>query len=361
MNNCLCCASAKLTPLWSLSGMPAFQNRVHASPGEARAIPRAQVRLVQCQGCGFVFNQAFEPGLMVYDAGYQNEQAHSGIFRDHLHEVVALLQGRVPAPAKVVEVGCGKGFFLDELARQGYAVTGFDPAYEGDNPAVRRQYFGPGAAETVADLVVLRHTLEHVPDPLGLLRLIAEGNGNSGLLYVEVPCLDWIVEKKAFWDIFHEHHSYFTAQTLTGLFGSCELRRTFGGQYLSLLADLGTLLPRPASKAVTPLAEPFSAELERWRGFALAHQGLVVWGAGAKGAAFVNAIDPENRAISAVVDINPAKQNRYVTGTGHRIVGPQETELLRGRVVLVMNENYLGEVAAMTKGLNVTLKTLGAA
>ena len=52
----------------------------------------------------------------------------------------------------------------------------------------------------------------------------------------------------------------------------------------------------------------------------------VVWGAGAKGVAFLNQIDSSAEVVHAIVDLNPRKQGRYVPGTGHAIVAPQRLQ-----------------------------------
>ena len=35
--------------------------------------------------------------------------------------------------SNIVEVGCGKGYFLEFLAAKGLSITGFDPTYAGTN------------------------------------------------------------------------------------------------------------------------------------------------------------------------------------------------------------------------------------
>ncbi len=57
----------------------------------------------------------------------------------------------------------------------------------------------------------------------------------------------------------------------------------------------------------------------------LASQGKVaLWGAGAKGTTFANLIDPNQKFIDCIVDLNPNKQGNFVPGTGHPIVDYRE-------------------------------------
>ena len=39
---------------------------------------------------------------------------------------------------------------------------------------------------------------------------------------------------------------------------------------------------------------------------------FAVWGAGAKGSTFLNLLDKERKAVKYVIDINPAKQNKFI-------------------------------------------------
>jgi hypothetical protein len=56
-------------------------------------------------------------------------------------------------------------------------------------------------------------------------------------------------------------------------------------------------------------------------------------------------LDPQNRRIRFLVDINPAKQGKYVAGTGHPIVSPEHLKEWNGQIagIVNMNPNYLEE------------------
>lgn len=51
-----------------------------------------------------------------------------------------------------------------------------------------------------------------------------------------------------------------------------------------------------------------------------------------------------------VIDINPAKQGKFMAGSGLRISSPKEgtREMHAGDDIFVMNSNYLQEIAALT-------------
>src|SRR4051812_26545851 len=210
--------------------LPVFQNRMFDTATQARECVRGDLVLVQDPTTGLVSNRTFDPALVDYDADYQNEQGHSAVFREHLQAVSDIVTRHLKG-CELIEVGCGKGLFLEQLQRDGFRITGLDPTYEGTNPAVVREYF---TAETGlrAGGLILRHVLEHVQDPLDFLARIREANGGAGTIYIEVPCLDWIAERRAWFDLFYEHVNYFRLDDFHRLFGTVlESGRAFGGQY----------------------------------------------------------------------------------------------------------------------------------
>lgn len=333
--------------LYEQRDFPVFQNRMYGSREEARLCPKGDIRLAQDPHTGVVANLAFRPELMVYDEHYQNEQANSASFQRHLRDVAGIVE-RLLGRERLVEVGCGKGYFLENLAARGCDIAGFDPAYEGANPRIRRETFNPSLVGEGAGLI-LRHVLEHIQHPLPFLRQLAEANGRAGRIYIEVPCLDWILAHRAWFDIFYEHVNYFRLDDFNRLFGQVvESGRIFGGQYLYVVAELGSL--RQVLPAAPPVRLPddFLASVERF-GAARDEPG-VVWGGASKGVIFALLLERYGRHVQTVIDINPAKQGRYIAATGLRVSAPETAlaALPPGAPIYVMNSNYLPEIKDMT-------------
>ena len=102
------------------------------------------------------------------------------------------------AGARFLDVGCGGGLFAEALARGGADVTGIDTS-EGALEAARmhrkeeklRIEYRRDSAETLAaqrpehyDAVACMEVLEHVPDPLSLVRACAElARPGAGLFF----------------------------------------------------------------------------------------------------------------------------------------------------------------------------------
>jgi SAM-dependent methyltransferase len=223
--------------LFKAQGLPIFQNKMYVDQRSAIQSPTGDIVLVQNLETGLIYNTAFDVDLLAYDRDYQNEQAHSTVFQRHLNEVKKILD-KLFTNKSAIEVGCGKGYFLEYLAEAGYEMTGVDPAYEGNNPKVIKTCFDKSLGFS-AENIILRHVLEHMADPFNFLKSIALANDNKGKIYIEVPCMDWIVEHKAWFDIFYEHVNYFRLNDFYRMFQTIyESGHVFGGQYLYVVADL---------------------------------------------------------------------------------------------------------------------------
>jgi len=332
--------------LYRAEQLPIFQNRMYDSAQEARDCPRGDVRLVQNLDSGLIYNAAFRPELMVYDAHYQNEQALSPQFRRHLDAVAGIVE-RTMGRSRLVEVGCGKGYFLEVLAAQGVDIAGFDPTYEGANPRVQRHYFAPGVGITAQGLI-LRHVLEHVQAPVQFLQNLRAANAGAGLIYIEVPCFDWICAHRAWFDVFYEHVNYFRLADFERMFGRIvESGRLFGGQYLYVVADLASLR-MPASDGRDAAA--FPADFLRSLDDSATQEKAAIWGGASKGVIFALLRERLGRPIERVIDINPAKQGKYLPATGLKVSSPQEglAALPPGATLYVMNSNYLEEIKQMS-------------
>jgi hypothetical protein len=133
------------------------------------------------------------------------------------------------------------------------------------------------------------------------------------------------------------------------------VENVFCGQYMWLTgraAAPGAAVPSGAAE-VRALAREFSRRrVEREAAWSRKieerrRQGPVaLWGAGAKGVTFANLLDAARASIDCLADINPRKQGRFVSGSAHPIVAPEDLPGRGGRSVILLNPNYAGKVAA---------------
>jgi 2-polyprenyl-3-methyl-5-hydroxy-6-metoxy-1,4-benzoquinol methylase len=115
----------------------------------------------------------------------------------------AELAGRalyLPAPppgARLIDVGCGTGEFMLRMQRLGWEVEGVEP--DPDAVSVARSYglrvtqgdvISSSIPPDSADAVTLNHVIEHVPDPVAVLRRSHNILKPGGRLVVSTPNAD---------------------------------------------------------------------------------------------------------------------------------------------------------------------------
>jgi hypothetical protein len=70
----------------------------------------------------------------------------------------------------------------------------------------------------------------------------------------------------------------------------------------------------------------------------------ILWGGASKGVIFTIFMQRAGAQVDFVVDINPAKQGKYLAAIGLRVFSPEEvlSQIEPGANIFVMNGNYLG-------------------
>lgn len=336
--------------IFRINDVPAYQNKMFESQDAARNCPSGNITLVQDMKTGLVFNTEYDHNMLSYDQSYQNEQGHSSIFHTHMNEVLEKIDLHFSGK-NILEIGCGKGGFLDLLRQRGHDAKGIDPAYEGDAPYIYKQHFDT-SSNINADVIILRHVLEHIPQPLEFLRAIAAANGGQGNIYIEVPCLDWIIQRRAWFDIFYEHVNYFRLTDFNRMFDvTYDMGHLFGGQYIYVIAELSSLQNPGSWGPVEAVNFPgdFLRELEKPLEKPSKSAKRIIWGAAAKGVMFSYHMTSRGLPLDFSIDINPAKQGRFLGGSALPILSPASglARLSAGDDIFVMNSNYIDEISSL--------------
>jgi 2-polyprenyl-3-methyl-5-hydroxy-6-metoxy-1,4-benzoquinol methylase len=169
------------------------------------------VSLVKCIHCGFVYHDKNYEYTFPYNAGSDNLPPYH-LRKAYSVELVAKSEmGRIEKhlskarhETKLLEIGCGTGSFLKVLRELGYMTYGVDVneascAYAREQNQLDNIF--EGSLETLNfgtsffDIVILRHTFEHVTDPSGLLSVIRNVLVEDGIVAITVPNYEFITTK----------------------------------------------------------------------------------------------------------------------------------------------------------------------
>jgi SAM-dependent methyltransferase len=312
-------------------------------------------------GTGYSFYSSASPPLSAYHADYA-----AAVLRDH---------GDI-ARWGVVEVGCNDGDLLRHFAH--LPAVGIDPAM---GPAEAARHRGlevlirPFGLQTAHDLrdrrgrqgvVIANHVLAHVADVADVLAGISALLHPDGIAMVEVQYLPDLLVNNAFDLVYHEHRNFFSLSSLEqaalrhGLHvADAELTDRQGGSLRVTLSHHATHSPtadriRHSERWLNSWSayEGMQGRVERIRTRlwdAITDQGVVGgYGAPAKATTLLNYCGITARELAYVVDSTPAKQGRYIPGTGIPIV--PEGNSGRPDVWLLLSWNYARQIIANNPG-----------
>ncbi len=342
LKTCTCpaCGHHVAVPFYDGGRQPLTTLAWPRSVEEAQGMARLPHTFRRCVDCGHIYNSDFDYAHVPYSEKPNLMFNRGLVWTEHLSHVRDLILEHLgPAPT-VVEVGCGDGHLLRGLAKARPAgrYIGFDPSGAIDDGGGliigRRELFLPDKhlAELRPDLIVSRHVLEHLMNPLGFVQALAFAasweNVDTQLL-IEVPCVDQVFSAGRTVDFFYEHNSHFTSTSLRRLLLRCAtdvqlIERGYNGEVVFGLARF-----RRQSEQVALAAEALAfrdrAELCRAtvrEDLAKLHASgrkVAIWGGTGKASAFMNQYGVDAGRFPLVVDSDADKAGTFVPGTGQEI------------------------------------------
>lgn len=196
-----------------------------------------EYKVVKCQNCGLL--QLFpmpsdEEEKEFYNQNLQSknigepedlESIKENSWPDTIRRV-KMVSGYLPRSSSILDIGSGYGFFLKEMEKRGYDVTGIEVSRE------RREISAKITGAKVLDInlfendrslanydcITLFHVLEHIKNPIEFLKIIKKHLNNRGKLIVEVPnSADMLLEASQEYRDFYwqrAHLLYFDKESL---------------------------------------------------------------------------------------------------------------------------------------------------
>jgi predicted O-linked N-acetylglucosamine transferase (SPINDLY family)/SAM-dependent methyltransferase len=334
---------------------------------EARSMKRLPLSFLRCVDCGHVYNCQFNYAEVPYSEKPNLMFNKGTIWTDHLQHIRDLILSRLGEHPVVVEVGCGEGHLLRSLAERLPAgrYIGFDPsnAINTGNGLIegRRELFEPSRhlAELHPDLIISRHVLEHLMNPLGFVQAIsfaASWENVDTRLLIEVPCIDNVIHSGRTVDFFYEHNSNFTTNSLERLLSRCAsdvelVARSYNDE---VVYGLARFQKRDVQVQFADEAVRFRDQAIRHRATmqcdidALASSGrhVAVWGGTGKAAAFINQYGLDAGRFPLVVDSDAEKVGTHVPGTGQEILFRNFLIQYPVAVILIATQWRAGDIVA---------------
>lgn len=169
--------------------------------------------VVRCSNCGLVYANPLPIPASVQDHYgvlpelYWNEEYFSeneDYFKDEIQTLKSLTAFK--DGDKALDIGAGLGKGIKALSRAGFDAYGIEPSRQFYDAAIERNRISPGkltlnSIETARfpkehfDFITFGAVLEHLYDPSESIRCALGWLKREGIMHVEVPSSDWLVNR----------------------------------------------------------------------------------------------------------------------------------------------------------------------
>jgi SAM-dependent methyltransferase len=191
------------------------------------ALGAERFELARCEHCGTAVTLGPVPAGL-YDTGAYGPAAPRlhGLARPALslfdRQRLSLVRSLAPPPARLLDIGAGRGRFVGAARGAGYHAIGLEPSARGAGAAVVRASIEDAEVEPSSlDAATLWHVLEHLEDPGASLSRTRGWLRPGGGLLVGVPNLESLQARLAGDRWYHldvpRHRTHFTTRGLHAL------------------------------------------------------------------------------------------------------------------------------------------------
>jgi SAM-dependent methyltransferase len=383
--NCRHCQTPTDFTLVDLGSAP--PSNAYLTEASLRAVEKwFPLKVLVCKSCWLVQAEAYSQAHELFDGDYAYFSSFSAQWLRHAKAYVEEMSDvlSLKADSMVVEIASNDGYLLQYVKAKGIGCLGVEPT--ASTAAASRklgietieEFFGVELAQKLvtqgyaADLTAANNVLAHVPDINDFTAGFAILLKPDGVATFEFPHLLNLIRESQFDTIYHEHFAYLSLHTVQTVFAANGLTvfdvaeiPTHGGS-LRVFAQrsdtggrrkterLASLLEDERQAGV--LTEDFYAGFQTksdkvkddFVAFLIdakrAGKSVVAYGAAAKGNTLMNYAGVRPDLISYVVDLNPAKQGKFMPGSRIPIVDETRIRETRPDYVVILPWNLREEV-----------------
>jgi SAM-dependent methyltransferase len=344
-----------------------------ASAGGATA-PLLPIAVGFCPSCAHV-QLTNQPDAELLDRIYSDDYTsvvERGVFAraDGMQlDCKAFLDFASPKPVrnmKVMEIGCFDGAFLSLF--EGCDLLGCEPNPIGKVAQqrgidVRPRYFTRSEFPSKSvDLIVMRHLIEHLPDPVSILGDCAAIMADGATLLIETPHIEHTLDNLVIGNFYHQHLHYFSRFSLeiilrrAGFAIVAHARKDFRQFVLARFDGRPAATTAPAGYAdglraglrrYIDQVNLLKSSLNAWLDEKNAR--VAIYGASSTATGIIHLGSIPAERLAYLVDGDPRKVGFVAPGTEARVYGPDHLREDPIDAVIVASDFYAQEITDILK------------
>lgn len=344
------------------------------------------LKVMVCDHCWLVQTEDFVGADEMFSDDYAYFSSFSASWLKHAQNYVENMITRfdLDKSSNVVEVAANDGYLLQYVKQREIPCYGIEPTKSTAVAArekgidIIEDFFDEAKAkelssqEKQADLIAANNVLAHVPNINDFVKGFSFLLKENGVATFEFPHLLNLVTKNQFDTIYHEHYSYLSLTAVQHVFNHNGLKifdveklDTHGGSlrvyaqrsdtgYRPVNDSVKTLLQEEADNQINTLNfyEGFQRKVEKIKADLLdfirqakqENLTIAAYGAAAKGNTLLNFVGIDSKSIDYVVDLNPAKQGKFMPGSHIPIVDEEYLKKHQPDRVIILPWNLKNEI-----------------
>ncbi len=345
------------------------------------------LKVLVCEECWLVQTEDYTSHTEIFKNDYAYFSAFSTSWLEHSKRYVEKIIKNfdINKNSKVIEVASNDGYLLQYFKEKKIPCIGIEPTWSTAKASIDRgietinEFFGVRLANNLkengqtADLIIANNVLAHVPDINDFVAGFEIILNECGVATFEFPHLLKLVKFSQFDTIYHEHFSYLSLNTISEIFQRNGLKifnveeiETHGGSLrvyaekisgkrsirknvkniLSTEIDMG-IKTKEFYKNLANQSETIKSELNKFLyEMKLSKKTIAAYGAAAKGNTLLNYCEINKDTIEFVVDLNPAKQKKFLPGSHIPIFSEDMLKKRKPEIILILPWNLKSEIVS---------------
>lgn len=344
-----------------------------------------------CNKCWLMQLEEFATPDEIFADEYAYFSSYSESWLNHARKYTEMMTERfaINNEKLVVEIASNDGYLLQWFVQKGIPVLGIEPAANCAEAAKAKgvrsevKFFGENTAFELsakygkADLLLGNNVLAHVPDINDFVSGMKEMLNTGGVITMEFPHLQRLIEENQFDTIYHEHFSYLSFVAVNRIFAhhgitlfDVEELPTHGGSlrifgkhvddHSKQITDRVTQLLKREKELGFETLEYYSVFEEKVKEtkrkildflIKAKREGKSIAGYGApgKGNTLLNYCGIRTDFIDYTVDMSPHKQGNFLPGTHIPILHPDVIKETKPDYVFILPWNLKKEITNQHK------------